>query len=275
VRLVKAHAYGNDFLLAAWDDAHARAQGDLAQLARAVCARHTGIGADGLMLVAPTENGAATQLYNADGSPSEISGNGIRCVAAWLARRNRLGPGADVVIATGAGDRPITILERQGRQVICRADMGPVTELHQVSLDVEGTPVTCVTMRVGNPQCVVLGGAADLTTERLHRIAGRLAVHPHFPHGTNVELACLETSGRVRILIWERGVGPTEASGTGACAAAAAAHLVGGADASLDVDAPGGVQHVDVTAERLWLTGAAEVIAHVEWVDGAPTEEET
>lgn len=268
MRLVKAHAYGNDFLLAAWSDAETLASGDLGRLARTLCARHTGIGADGLMLVEPTATGAATRLLNADGSPSEISGNGIRCVAAWLVRRNGLGPGAEVIISTGAGDRAITILARDGRQVVCRADMGPVTHLQQVTLDVDGLATPCVTMRVGNPQCVVLGSADELTQDRLHRIAGRLAVHPHFPEGTNVELACIDAPGSIRILIWERGVGPTEASGTGACAAAAAAHLVGGAEATLDVHAPGGFQRVDVTSDRLWLTGTAEVVAHIEWAAG-------
>lgn len=265
MRLVKAHAYGNDFLLASWTDAEARFGADLAQLARLLCARHTGVGADGLMLVTPTAEGAATRLLNADGSPSEISGNGIRCVAAWLARRNHLEAGDRVVISTGAGDRPITILAREGRQVVCRADMGPATELADVVLDVDGQAVQCVTLRMGNPQCVVLGEASHLTADRLHTIAGRLAVHPHFPEGTNVELAHVESPGRVRILIWERGVGPTEASGTGACAAAVAAHYRGGAEAVLDVEAPGGLQRVEVTPATVWLTGTAEVIAHIEW----------
>ena len=91
-------------------------------------------------------------------------------------------------------------------------------------------------------------------------------MHPHFLHGTNVELATVEAPNRVRILIWERGVGPTEASGTGACAAAVAAMTYGGADRDVDVEAPGGVQRVEWRDDGLYLTGAAEIIAASRWL---------
>jgi diaminopimelate epimerase len=123
--------------------------------------------------------------------------------------------------------------------------------------------VDAVTLRVGNPQCVVLG---DVTPERLHTLAAALAVHPHFPEGTNVELATVEGAHTVRILIWERGVGPTEASGTGACAAAVAAMQFGGAVRDVEVIAPGGAQRVEWLAEGLFLTGWAEIIAEARWL---------
>ena len=91
-------------------------------------------------------------------------------------------------------------------------------------------------------------------------------MHPHFPAGTNVELAHVETPERVRILIWERGVGPTEASGTGACAAAVAACRYGGASRDVDVVSPGGAQRVEWRDEGLYLTGWAEVVATVDWL---------
>ena len=106
--------------------------------------------------------------------------------------------------------------------------MGQPERIARVPLDVAGERVEAVTLRVGNPQCVVLG---EVSEARLHTTAAALAVHPNFPHGTNVELADVLSPSRVRILIWERGVGPTEASGTGACAAAVAAHRYGGAAA--------------------------------------------
>src|SRR4029453_302272 len=99
-----------------------------------------------------------------------------------------------------------------------RAAMGQPEQIARTVLEVPGQSIDVVTLRVGNPQCVVLG---DVPPERLNTIAAALAVHPHFPEGTNVELATVEDPDRVRILIWERGVGPTEASGTGAAAAAA------------------------------------------------------
>ncbi len=263
LRVVKAHAYGNDFLLAAMGDVAEVA--DLPALARTLCARHTGIGADGLMLVGPTPHGAATRLLNADGSHSEISGNGIRCVVAWLARHRNLSAGTTVVIDTEAGERPVEILSRVGTRIMCRAAMGPARDVHEETLDVVGEAVRCVVLNMGNPQCVVLGDAASVSVPRLHAIGAGLAIHPRFTEGTNVELATVEAPDRVRILIWERGVGPTEASGTGACASAVAAATFGGASGTMDVVAPGGTQRVEVTPEQVWLTGWAEVIGHIEW----------
>jgi diaminopimelate epimerase len=132
-----------------------------------------------------------------------------------------------------------------------------------VDLDVDGERVTAVTLRVGNPQCVVLG---DTTEARLHTIGRALAVHPHFPAGTNVELATVEAPDRVRILIWERGVGPTEASGTGACAAAVAAMQFGQAARDVQVVSPGGTQRVEWDEDGLFLTGWAELIAESHWL---------
>src|SRR4029453_8563800 len=130
-------------------------------------------------------------------------------------------------------------------------------QIQQRSIDVDGTPVTAVTLRVGNPQSVVLG---EVTEQRLHSLAAKLAVHPVFTEGSNVELAALEGPGAVRILIWERGVGPTEASGTGACAAAVAAMSFGGAERDVQVTSPGGTQRVEWTDRGLFLTGRAGVV---------------
>ncbi len=263
MRLVKAHAYGNDFLLLPAADTAPSA--DVASLARRVCDRHGGIGADGLMIVVETERGARTRLLNADGSRSEISGNGIRCVAAWLARTRGLGPGAQVVLETDAGLRSIEVLGIDGTRYSCRAEMGQPEGLRQVPIDVAGHTVTAVVLRVGNPQCVVIGPPGDLTFDRLHTVAAGLAVHPCFPEGTNVELATVEAPDRIRILIWERGVGPTEASGTGACAAAVATAMYGGAARVSDVVSPGGTQRVEWTDSGILLTGCAELTGAVEW----------
>jgi diaminopimelate epimerase len=260
---VKAHAYGNDFLLVG--AAAVATTIDLSALARRVCDRHRGIGADGLMVVEETRGGARTRLLNADGSPSEISGNGTRCVAAWLARIRQLPARAFVGIETEAGVKRVDILSIEGARYTCRAQMGQPEGVQRVSLEAAGEDVTAVVLRVGNPQCVVLGDAAQLTTQRLHTVAAALAVHPFFPEGTNVELAAVEASDSVRILIWERGVGPTEASGTGACAAAIAAAAYGGAGRCVDVVAPGGTQRVEWTDNGIALTGWAELTGAVTW----------
>jgi diaminopimelate epimerase len=260
VALVKAHAYGNDFLLVRATDLDPLR--DRVAFAREVCDRHRGIGADGLMVFDETSTGASARLLNADGSRSEVSGNGVRCLAAWLARERALAVNGQLRIDTEAGPKVLTLLARTPAGSRFRASMGQPAELREELIDVRGTSVACIVLRVGNPQCVVLGHA---TPDRLQTLAAALAVHPFFPEGTNVELADVEDAHRVRILIWERGVGPTLASGTGACAAAVAAAAFGGASREVDVVSPGGTQHVEWTPDGLWLTGDAEIVATIAW----------
>jgi diaminopimelate epimerase len=277
MNLVKAHAFGNDFLLLSAHEIPANT--DRAALARDLCDRHRGIGADGLIVhtrsafaaagssggfgeTAALRAAARMDLLNADGSYSEVSGNGLRCLAAWLAETAGAAPGEVIAIETDAGTKTLTLLSVEGRKYTFRAAMGQPEEIQQRSIDVDGTPVDAVTLRVGNPQCVVLG---EVTEERLHSVAARLAVHPVFPEGSNVELARVEAADRVRILIWERGVGPTEASGTGACASAVAAIAYGGAARDVQVVSPGGAQRVEWTDAGLFLTGWAEILFETRW----------
>ncbi|MGH9309879.1 MAG: diaminopimelate epimerase [Vicinamibacterales bacterium] len=258
MNLVKSHAFGNDFLLI--EEREIAAAADRRALARAVCDRHRGIGADGLLIYAWQGPRTSMQLLNADGSPSEISGNGLRCLAAWMAHG---GAGGAIEVDTDAGRKRLELLDRSGGRYTFRAAMGQPESVQRERIRVGAEEIDAVTLRVGNPQCVVLGG---VTEERLHTIAASLAVHPHFPAGTNVELASVETPDRVRILIWERGVGPTEASGTGACAAAVAAMSFGGAARDVQVVSPGGSQRVEWRDEGLYLTGWAEIVAEARWL---------
>lgn len=270
MRVTKAHAYGNDFLL--MEESELPGGIDRPGLARRICDRHRGIGADGLMIYAAQASGgdgppaaprASMRLLNADGSRSEVSGNGVRCLAVLLATAN---PGAtDVIIDTEAGQKRLTLLAREGSRYTFRASMGAPADLRLQTLEVLGAPLEVVTLRVGNPQCVVLGPA---TEERLHAIARALATHPAFPEGTNVELADVERPDFVRIQIWERGVGPTSASGTGACAAAVASAAYGGAAREATIASPGGEQRVEWTAEGIFLTGSAELTMDGEWLGG-------
>jgi diaminopimelate epimerase len=261
MKLIKSHALGNDFLLI---DAAAIASGrEASALARTVCERHRGIGADGLLIFTRSDGQVSMHLLNADGSPSEISGNGLRCLAAWLTHTGATG---EIVIATDAGRKRLQLLERSGNRYTFSAAMGQPDQITLERIPVNGVDVEAVTLRVGNPQCVVLG---EVTAARLHTLASALAVHPRFPEGTNVELARVEAPDRVRILIWERGVGPTEASGTGACAAAVAAIAYGGASREVAIQSPGGTQHVAWRDDGLYLTGWAEIVAEVEWLGGS------
>lgn len=260
MKLVKAHGFGNDFLLL--ETGEARAVANRPELARRVCERHRGVGADGLIVFEQRGAAASMSLLNADGSPAEVSGNGVRCLAAWMVARGNLQPGAVVEIATDAGLKRLELLSRDAAELAFCASMGMPERIERHALHVCGTTVDAITMRVGNPQCVVLG---PVTPHRLHTIAAGLSTHPHFPDGTNVELAAVEAPDRVRVLIWERGVGPTEASGTGACAAAVAAIEFGGASRDLQVRSPGGVQRVEWRADGLYLTGTASIIAEIDW----------
>lgn len=261
MRIVKAHGFGNDFLLV--QEQEVAGAPDCASIARELCDRHRGVGADGLILFSEGPRGATMRLLNADGSFSEVSGNGVRCLAAWLARTRGMKPSESIDIETDAGVKVLELLAQEGRRLTFRAAMGVPENIARESIDVDGTSVDAITLRVGNPQCVVLGA---VTEERLHSIAAKLAVHPRFPQGTNVELARVDAPDRVRILIWERGVGPTEASGTGACAAAVAAMQFGGASRDVQVVSPGGAQRVEWRDTGLFLTGWAEVVFEGQWL---------
>ena len=141
--------------------------------------------------------------------------------------------------------------------------MGAPTAPREETLDVLGEPLRVVVLRVGNPQCVRLESPLD--ERRMRRLGPALEHHPAFPDGTNVEFASVEAPDRVRILIWERGVGPTSASGTGACAAAVAAAAFGGAGRDVQVVSPGGTQRVEWREDGIFLTGWAEVVLRGEW----------
>jgi diaminopimelate epimerase len=261
-RVVKAHAYGNDFLLLAT----APNAGDTPALARAMCDRHRGIGADGLIVFETRPGSATMRLWNADGSPSELSGNGLRCLAALVAREQRLGPGATVTVSTDAGVKTLELLRVDGASCEFRAQMGQPTDLQQTDIDVLGETVTATVLSMGNPQCVVLGPLPD--QRRFDVLGAALATHSRFPAGANVEFAHVESADRVRILIWERGVGPTTSSGTGTAASAVAAIAHGGAARSLTVVAPGGSQTVEWTDAGVSLTGWATVLMDGVWTGG-------
>ncbi len=274
----KAHAYGNDFV---YVPAREVAGQDLPLLARTVCARHSGIGGDGLIVYSlpggagsgdPSDGlrdvqvSASMRLVNADGSPAEISGNGVRGLAALLASDEGPppAPGKAFTILTDAGPKVLTLLAADGARYTLRAAMGPPADIRQIELDAAGERLSVVALRVGNPQCVVLGG--PLTDDRLHRLGPVLEHHPAFPEGTNVSFACVEAPQQIRILIWERGVGPTEASGTGACGAAVAAVVYGGAARDAEVTSPGGSQRVEWREDGIYLTGWAEIVCRGQWM---------
>ena len=260
MRITKAHAYGNDFLLAL----ASQCRGDAAALTRRVCDRHQGIGGDGLLLYELRDRGATMRLLNADGSASELSGNGLRCLAALIARTQGLGAGAAITVDTGAGTRTLDLLGQERARYTFRAAMGAPTDLREVQIPVLGETVKATVLGMGNPQCVVLGALPDAA--RFNRLGPALATHAMFPAGTNVEFASVEAPDRIRIVIWERGVGPTSSSGTGSSASAVAAAAHGGAGRTVDVIAPGGSQRVEWRDDGVYLTGWAELVLEGDWI---------
>jgi len=259
IRFAKAHAYGNDFLYVDKGDINGVA---LPALAREICERHTGIGADGLIVYGRTAVGATMELYNADGGRAEVSGNGVRALAALLLLGDDR-DGAAVTITTEAGPKRVTRAGVTDHRPTFRTAMGLPLDVKRVAIDAAGESVDAVVMNFGNPQCIVLG--PQPTDERFHRLGAALEKHAFFPDATNVEFATVEAPGTVRIRIWERGVGPTTSSGTGSCASLVAAVQFGGASRDAIVIAPGGAQHVEWRDDSVYLTGWAEVVGEGEW----------
>jgi diaminopimelate epimerase len=243
--VTKAHAYGNDFLFVPLPPASARV--DVGGLARTMCHRHHGIGADGLILYELRDRGATMRLWNADGSPSELSGNGLRCLAALVARRQALTAGQTVTVETGAGTKTLDLLAIDGPRYTFRAALGAPTDLREVDIPVLGETVRASVLGMGNPQCIVLGPLPD--ADRFNRLGPALSTHPMFPAGTNVEFVHVESP-----------------SGTGSSASAVAAAAHGGAARDLDVVAPGGIQSVEWRADGVYLTGWAEVVFEGTWL---------
>jgi diaminopimelate epimerase len=261
MRFSKAHAYGNDFLYIRSGDVPPHTALDA--LARELCERHTGIGADGLILYEPAPDGASMRLLNADGSRSEVSGNGVRGLAALLLRDDDRDDVA-IAIHSEGGVKRLVRTAREGSRQTFRAAMGLPSDLRQLTVTAAGESLPLVVMNFGNPQCVALGPLPD--EARFQRLGPALEHHEIFPARSNVEFAQVDAPESVRILIWERGVGPTTSSGTGSCASLIAAAAFGGAARDATVVAPGGRQRVEWRHDSVYLTGWAEVLVDGDWV---------
>ena len=258
VKFAKAHACGNDFLII-------EGKPD-ASLAVKLCTRNTGVGADGVEFFEWTgERAGRIHLINADGSTAEISGNGTRCVAAWMADRKKLSTGDVVRIETDAGARDCRVMSVDGRRFQFAQGMGvPSLADKTVKLN-DGMRVAGVAVSTGNPHFVIFVEGKDFEIHgRTWQHLGReICFHPDFPEQTNVEFVRVTDTDSIEIRIFERGVGPTTSSGTGTCATAAASIARRGLSSPLAVIAPGGEQRVDWVGERaeITLTGPAELIA--------------
>jgi diaminopimelate epimerase len=259
VPFVKATACGNDFLLI--DARHAPA--DAAAFTREICDRHNGVGADGVeWLYESTQPESADlriRLINADGSPAELSGNGTRCVAAWLMQERGLRAPR---IMTDAGVKICELISQSGNALEFRTGIGRPTLLGEISLDLPGRTLKGFKIDIGNPQFIVF---VDEFENGWQAPATAASLHPHFPEGTNVEFVKVTGSNGIEIRIVERGAGETMSSGTGSSASAFAAIATGRVQSPVRVVAPGGEQIVMFESGELFLTGPARILCQGEF----------
>ena len=267
---VKATACGNDFLIV--EAQNAPQDRELGELTQRLCDRHNGIGADGVEWLFPSpEADVRARLFNADGSEAEISGNGTRCVAAYLIFRREQDD--EIRVQTSAGIRGCRLLQRgrpdeahekSAASPLFRFEMamgepqpGEAFAIKLAFGEVSGIPVS-----MGNPHFVIF---ADEFLPGWQAEAAEVGRHHDFQHGTNVEFARIAGPGEIEIRIFERGAGETQSSGTGSCAAAVAAIHTGRAKSPLRVVAPGGPQEVRWERGEVFLTGPAQLVGRGEF----------
>lgn len=273
----KYHADGNDFLILSSDQSK---EEDYPSLARSICRRHRGAGADGCVLVSePSQGQFSLRFFNRDGSEAGMSGNGARCACAFLHHRG-LARDSEVKLETRSGIKMYELLQQGDFFWSYRSAMGcprfspsdipfqsqPKLEMVQdYPLSLDGEVVRVTALSVGNPQCVVF---VDELPEGpfFGRVGAALEVHPSFPEGTNVSFVRVESPRQLRVMIWERGVGPTHSSGTGSCGAAVAAIRTGRVHSPVRVHTTEDVQQVEwASGETILLTGGAEFVSDIQF----------
>jgi diaminopimelate epimerase len=270
LRLRKHHGLGNDFLVLVDLEDQWRVD---AATARQICDRHTGVGADGLIRLGPPPRLAAhdqagdaavvgtMELFNADGSLAETSGNGLRCLGQAIVMEKVVG-GPEVWVATAAGPRRLLVAEPDGDGV-CLVSVGmgvPRIEAVAAAAYAAEPGARARYVDMGNPHLVVLvadAGSVDLG------VVGP-TIEARHPGGINVEFANLHGPDRVRVRTWERGAGETLACGSGSCATAAALRGWGLVGDRVVLENPGGQLSVDLSGDEAVLTGPAQFVAMVE-----------
>lgn len=277
MKFVKMHGLGNDFIIL--DDTdhrqkngregfetekHCCEESELSpELVRHFCDRHRGIGADGVIRVCNAEHPQADfrmKLYNADGSPAKMCGNGIRCLGKYVYDHGKTEK-VNLLIETDAGLYRLQLIKKEDTDRICsvRVDMGtPEFVPEHISARFSYTGVS-----MGNPHCVIfLNSKEELDQIPMEVCGPEMEHHPAFPHGANVEFAWIQDAGHIAVRVWERGCGETRACGTGACAVAAAAMRMRRCAMSVTIELPGGELQVTygTRSRHLYLTGPAEEV---------------
>jgi diaminopimelate epimerase len=252
---VKASACGNDFLII--DGMHLPA--DIAGFSRRICDRRQGVGADGVEWLFPAPDAdIRARLFNADGSEAEISGNGTRCVAAFVCSEQAK---QQVAIRTGAGVKTCTLTGHSGTRYEFEIAMGEAQVGDEFSIKLAFGQVQGIPISVGNPHYVIFVGEFGPGWQAEAAEIGR---HHDFKHGINVELVQIKDKANIEARFFERGVGETQSSGTGSCAAAVASIAAGHAESPVRVQTPGGIQIVR-WENQVFLRGPAQLICKGEF----------
>ena len=263
IPVAKAHAAGNDFLIV--EGSPETLLPDPRQRQR-ICDRHYGIGADGLVYVGLScampspepEVDANLRIFNRDGGEAEISGNGTRCVAAYLTAAKRVAE--KFSISTDAGNKQLELLNAAHPNYVFKMAMGlPSYQTADIDtkLDIAGSPSTVTLVNVGNPQCAMFADDFEFDWRKL---GAAIEQHPHFPDRTNVSFIRVIDCHTIDVRFWERGAGETMSSGTGSTGAAAAAIISKRAESPITVKTVAGDMTLDWT-DQIYLTGGAQIIA--------------
>jgi diaminopimelate epimerase len=258
IPFAKASACGNDFLLID----RAVAPEDLTAFTRRICDRHEGVGADGVEWISPNFSAdLEITLINADGSLAEISGNGTRCVAAYICSTQ---PKERISILTGAGTKICSLIGRHDSEYEFEMEMGEATVQPEVSLKIGSREVRGIPVSVGNPHFVSL--VHGFPREWQDRAMEIQRSANFAQHGVNVEFAEPRGKHDLYVRFFERGAGETQSSGTGSCAAAVAAIAAQRAESPVKVHAPGGTQTVRKEGKNIFLRGTARLICRGEFL---------
>jgi len=251
IPFVKASACGNDFLLIE----SAVAPADVAAFTRRICDRHEGVGADGVEWMFPHFSvDVEIRLVNSDGSPAEISGNGTRCVAAYLCSEK----GKErISILTGAGTKVCALASRNDSEYEFEIEMGAATVDGELALKTRSGEIRGIPVSMGNPHFVVF---VPQFPDDWQGRAAAIQRCADFKQGVNVEWVVVNGAHDVSARFFERGVGETSSSGTGSCAAAVAAIAMQQAESPVKVHAPGGMQTVRREGSNVFLRGPARIV---------------
>lgn len=274
MKFIKVHSLGNDFLII--DEEKTKGVSDISSLAGRICDRHTGVGADGLLLISIKDEAKGHvkfRIFNADGTEAEISGNGLRCAAASLYYQKKI-DSPQIIFLTTAGHRECKLIERKKNLFVIRIEMG-IPRLrskdipfddgssyekiidYPLSINQKIYPITVLSL--GNPHCTIF---VDRFPARIewHQIGREIESHPFFPNRTNIEFVRALNREEIDVLFWERGVGETLSSGSGACAAAAASILKKLTDKTVKVRTSMGQLTVEWEKKKIYQTGPAEIV---------------